>query len=181
MENKKNITPEFIIINNILFEPPNIILEEKIKDCVYIKNLGSPIHPKLYLKLRTDYEWYKEYEFIGNYDNLLKFFKNNKNNIICMDGFNRVTVARLIKILNVINDTNIKIVKFKNRLRKQQYLNHFLENQQQYHDELSSDLEMVCKLEDEYVETRLERPENTEPCEEEKSQTLVKKRIPPKK
>lgn len=40
----------------------------------------------------------------------------------------------------------------------------------QYHDELPCDLEITCELEEEYVktmiETRLYRPEHTEPCEE---------------
>lgn len=40
----------------------------------------------------------------------------------------------------------------------------------EYHDELPCDLEMVCELEEEYIktmiETRLYRPEHTEPCRE---------------
>ena len=51
----------------------------------------------------------------------------------------------------------------------------FTENEKQqiyleYHDELPCDLEISCELEEEYVpmmiETRLHRPENTEPCGE---------------
>ena len=35
-----------------------------------------------------------------------------------------------------------------------------------YHDELPNDLEINCGIEEEYIETRLRRPENTKPCGE---------------
>lgn len=112
---EKNNNIYFIIKDEELLIVNNLEFLKNIKDCFYIKKFGSRMHPKIYLDIKKDNEWIKNNEYIGDYYSLVNFIIENNNEYICLNGFDRVSVSRIVKAIDNLNVTNTKLVKKRNK------------------------------------------------------------------
>ena len=54
----------FIINNRKLFSTDNFNFEDNLKNCFYIKKLGSNVYPIIYLDTKIDNKWVNENQVI---------------------------------------------------------------------------------------------------------------------
>ena len=73
---------------------------------------------------------------IGDYNSLIDFIAENENALICIRGFSRASIGQLIRVINELKGTNIKPVKFKNKIAEAKYERHLATKEQRI-DELS--------------------------------------------
>lgn len=121
-----------------------------------------------------------EYYKVGRYKNNGKIYTSGRNlNLHDCDSLSFIIEKNPRKPFREKNDVGVKNNSFITSIitapHYEDNLSIFTENEKQqiylaYHDELPCDLEITCALEDEYnqalTDTRLQRPENTEPCGE---------------
>ena len=125
-------------------------------------------------KLRVLDEYYR----IARYQNNGKIYKSGRN-LTLDESWGGIIVDKKREPFREKKDIGITSNPFITTITKAPYYEDswsiFTENEKQqiylqYHDELPCDLEITCDLEEEYVktmiETRLYRPEHTEPCGE---------------
>lgn len=153
---------EVLDINNLLHKYRRY-LEEQSGDLENKKN-----------KLRILDEYFRLYR----YQNNGKVYKSGKE--LSIEDYPSVSVALDIrKPSRSKNDTGLESNKFieavVNALRYEYNRSIFTEEEKAevymcYHDELPYEIYKTCELEEEYIptmiESRLQRPENTEPCNE---------------
>lgn len=119
-----------------------------------------------------------EYYRIARYQNNGKIYKSGRN-LTLDESWGGIIVDKKREPFREKKDIGITSNPFITTITKAPYYEDswsiFTENEKQkiyleYHDELPCDLEITCDLEEEYVktmiETRLYRPEHTEPCGE---------------
>ena len=119
-----------------------------------------------------------QYCRIHRYQNDGKIYKSGRN-LILDESWGGIIVDYKREPFRDKKDIGITINPFITVISKAPYYEDswsiFTENEKQeiyleYHDELPCDLEIACELEEEYIQTiiesRLYRPENTEPCGE---------------
>ena len=125
-------------------------------------------------KLRVLDEYYR----IARYQNNGKIYKSGRN-LTLDESWGGIIVDKKREPFRDKKDIGIRSNPFITTITKAPYYEDnwsiFTENEKQqiylqYHDELPCDLEITCGLEEEYIkimiETRLYRPENTQPCGE---------------
>ena len=125
-------------------------------------------------KLRVLDEYYR----IARYQNDGKIYKSGRN-LTLDESWGGIIVDKKREPFRDKKDIGITSNTFITAITKALYYEDnwsiFTENEKQqiyldYHDELPCDLEITCDLEEEYIktmiETRLYRPENTQPCRE---------------
>lgn len=125
-------------------------------------------------KLRVIDEYYRIYRYKNNG----KIYTSGRN--LNLHDVSSIIVPRHEKILlrdkkDIGVESNIFIETITSIPYNEDNYSIFTENEKQeiylyYHDELPCDLEIACAIEEDYIqstiETRLYRPENTEPCGE---------------
>ena len=136
----------FIINGGKLFSTDNFNFEDNLKNCFYVKKFGSNIHPKIYLDTKVDNEWIKQNQLIGDYHSLIDFISQNENAFICLRGFNRAGIGQIVRMVNELKGTNIKPVKFKNKIVAAQYERHLATKEQRI-EELNEKLENSGEVE----------------------------------
>lgn len=124
----------FIINNRKLFSTDNFNFEDNLKNCFYIKKLGSNVRPTIYLDTKIDNKWVNKNQVIENYNALMDFVIANENSYICVRGFSRANIRHFIKMINELKGVNIKPVKFKSKLSEAQYERHLLTKEQRIYD-----------------------------------------------
>ena len=113
----------FILNNSIILDTKNLNIKNNLEDCFYIEKDSNS---KLYISEKMDNKWIRKEEYHYDYELLINFIINNSSKIICLNGFNRITIIKLITNLNKIKDTNIKMIKFKNDLEQAKYERHMM-------------------------------------------------------
>ena len=98
----------FIINNRKLFSADNFNFEDNLKNCFYIKKLGSNVHPTIYLDTKIDNKWVNKNQAIENYNELMDFVIANENSYICVRGFSRANIRHFIKIIGDFKATITK-------------------------------------------------------------------------
>lgn len=136
----------FIINSGILFSTDNFNFEDNLKNCYYVKKFGSNTHPKIYLDTKIDNEWISKNQFIGDYYSFIDFIAKNENSFICIRGFSRAGIGQIVRMVNELKGTNIKPVKFKNKIAEAQYERHLLKKEERI-EELKERIEKVGELE----------------------------------
>ena len=136
----------FIINGGKLFSTDNFNFEDNLKNCFYVKKFGSNIHPKIYLDTKVDNEWIKQNQLIGDYYYFIDFISQNENAFICIRGFSRAGIGQIVRMVNELKGTNIKPVKFKNKIAAAQYERHLLKKEERI-EELKERIENVGELE----------------------------------
>ena len=139
----------------------------------YISEQSSDLKNKK-SKLRVLDEYYR----IARYQNNGKIYKSGRN-LTLDESWGGIIVDKKREPFREKKDVGITSNPFITTITKvpsyEDSWSIFTENEKQqiylqYHDELPCDLEITCDLEEEYVktmiETRLYRPEHTEPCGE---------------
>lgn len=127
---KYQFTTYFIIKDSKLFTTMNFNFEDNLQNCFYIKRLGSMSNPKIYLDIKKDNEWISKNQFIGDYVSLMNFVAKNENSFICIRGFSRSSISQFIRMVNELCGSNIKCVKFKNKISNTQHERNLLEKEQ---------------------------------------------------
>jgi len=137
----------FIINSCKLFNTDNFNFEKNLKNCFYVKKLGSNSRPKIYLDIKQNNKWVIKNQFIGDYKAFIEFISQNKNSFICIRGFSRANMHHLIQMVNELKGTNIKVVRFKNKIEGIQYERHLATKEQRI-EELNAKLENRSNIED---------------------------------
>lgn len=112
----------FILNNDILFSTCSNI-KNNLEDCFYVK---KSTNSKIYISEKKDNSWIRKDEYIDDYDLLMNFIIDNKVNVVCIDGFDKVAISKFISDFNIIKDTNITLIKFKNDLEQAKYERHLI-------------------------------------------------------
>ena len=113
----------FILNNSIILDTKNLNIKNNLEDCFYIERDSNS---KLYISEKMDNKWIKKEEYHYDYEMLINFIINNSSKIICISGFNRTNIIKLITDLNKIKNMNIKVIKFKNDLKQLKYERHLM-------------------------------------------------------
>lgn len=131
---EKTLNTYFIINNDKLFSTNNSNFEENLKNCFYIKKIGLNTQPVIYLDTKVNNTWASKNQVIGDYNILMDFIIANTNSYICISGFSPASIIQFIKMINELEGTNIKIVKFKSKIAEAQYERHLLRKEQRIED-----------------------------------------------
>lgn len=124
----------FVINNGKLFSISDFNFDENLKNCFYIKKFGSNIHPVIYLDTKVDNKWVNKDQVIGDYNGLIDFIVANENSYICMRGFSRAVISQIVRMTNELKGTDIKPVKFKNKLAEARYEEYLSTKEQMIED-----------------------------------------------
>ena len=120
----------FLIRDGRLLEISNFNFEEGLRDCFYVKKLGSNIYPKIFLDIKKDNKWTIKNYYIGDYKDFMEFVFINSNSFICIRGFSKAGISRFIRMLNEFYGIDIKIVRFNRKITEAQYERHLLEKEE---------------------------------------------------
>lgn len=131
--NDKIFSSYFIIKDNIVLSTRNFNFDEKLKNCFYVRKLGSNIHPKFYLDIKENNEWIIKNKYIGNYKSFMDFVIENKNSFICVRGFSRAYMGHFINNINLNYGCNLLLIDKK--YLKDKYENH-LSNKEETLEEI---------------------------------------------
>lgn len=112
----------FILNNGILFSTYSNI-KNNLEDCFYVK---KSTNSKIYISEKKDNSWIRKDEYIDDYDLLMNFIIDNKANVVCIDGFDKLAISKFISDFSIIKDTNITLIKFKNDLEQAKYERHLM-------------------------------------------------------
>lgn len=121
----------FIINNNKLFSTNNFNFEDNFKNCFYIKKFGSNTNPKIYLDTKINNKWVNKNQLLGDYYSLIDFISKNNTAFICIRGFSKASICQIVRMANELKGTNIKSVKFKNRILEVKYERNLAKKEQQ--------------------------------------------------
>ena len=136
----------FILNRGKLFTTDNFNFEDNLKNCLYVKKYGSNNHPKIYLDTKVNNTWTNKNQLIGDYYSFIEFIPQNEKAFICIRGFSRAGIGRIIRMANELKGTNIKPVKFKNKLVAAQYERHLLKKEERI-EELKERIDNIGELE----------------------------------
>lgn len=116
----------FILNNGALFSTDNCGIENNLEDCIYIEKTGTSNSPEIYISEKKDNKLVRMGEYIDDYESLMNFIANNKLSIMCIRGFNRITMSKFISDFNKTKDTSIAQIKFSNDVEQAKYERHLV-------------------------------------------------------
>ena len=106
----------FVIKNDVIYLTNNQNFENNLKNCYYVKKLGSNTHPKLYVSQKQNYEWINKDIILHSYDNLTNLICKRGDNLICISGFSKSLMAEFIRMTNKTKGQNIIFLKSTDKL-----------------------------------------------------------------
>lgn len=118
------------ILNNgafdgVLFSTDNYSIENKLEDCFCVENMRTCTNPKIYVTEKKNGEWVRTI-YIDGYESLMDFIANNKLSIMCIRGFDRITMSKFVSDFNKTKDTSIAQIKFSNDVEQAKYERHLV-------------------------------------------------------
>lgn len=122
----KKIANYFILNNGALFSTDNNSIENNLEDCFYVEKIGTCISPEIYVSEKKDGKLVRIGEYIDGYESLMDFIVNNKLSIMCIRGFDIMTMSKFISDFNETKDTSIVPIKFSNVVEQAKYERHLV-------------------------------------------------------
>lgn len=116
----------FILNNGALFSTDNRGIENNLEDCIYIEKTGTSNSPEIYISEKKDNKLVRMGEYIDDYESLMDFIANNKLSIMCIRGFDRITMSKFVSDFNKTKDTSIVLIKFSNVVEQAKYERHLV-------------------------------------------------------
>ena len=118
------------ILNNgafdgVLFSTDNYSIENKLEDCFCVENMGTCTNPKIYVTEKKNGELVRTI-YIDSYESLMDFIANNRLSIMCIRGFDRITMSKFVSDFNKTKDTSIAQIKFSNDVEQAKYERHLV-------------------------------------------------------
>lgn len=118
------------ILNNgafdgVLFSTDNYSIENNLEDCFCVENMRTCTNPKIYVTEKKNGEWVRTI-YIDDYESLMDFIANNKLSIMCIRGFDRITMSKFVSDFNKTKDTSIVPIKFSNDVEQAKYERHLV-------------------------------------------------------